>query len=148
MDVTELLALIDQFKDIIEFVKRYITPQAFMDYAHLLVIEKYQYCVLYYEREVYGDRKYRLVEDILHVPTVVDHVTIPVIAYYDTDEELVVEIRTGDTKITQFIKNKGEKWVPLIKGGRPIIFSPNMHMDIKPKPKSVAVLRLEPVEGE
>jgi hypothetical protein len=89
-----------------------------------------------------SNKSYELVKDVVRViPYNVEHVTIPVIAFYKSDEQFIVRIGTETTTIMKVVKLMN--WVPLFKD-RFVIYPPGTTMVIEPVPRSVVVFRLEP----
>lgn len=133
-------------------MKRYFmcsSPYEFVKYT-MEIAKDHERILRSLEDEYYGPRReYELIADLIHVkevPLRVEHVTVPAVAFYDFDDEVIVEVGTTLRIIERVPKAYGYKWVPLWINEL-MIFQPETDVVVKPKPRSIIVVTLKP-KGE
>ena len=135
---------IDRLESQLEEMKRFTTPYTFIKYARWVAENSIDLLARIEERET-GMRHedYRIVEDTVETPYTAKHVTIPVLAFYNTANALRVDIASRGGRVNTAVKAAGANWVPLCDRTM-IIFAPGQEIVVEPRPEHIVVLRLEP----
>jgi len=96
---------------------------------------------------------YRLVEDIMYPAEIIgneaffkaEHTSIPLYAWYNTDNELIATVSIGVEGKISFVKPRGVKWLPLATPLPLIMIRPYEIISVSPSPEYIVVARIQPI---